>query len=139
MKTITVAASLTLALLLFGTTIHAQTQERLRPGKYDISVEGTAIGSHCYLPEDVRRINGDAQALRKWLEQQEKEHGGESCSTKELKVAGGTITMTVVCSDHTTSGVLTYHGDSFETVETVTKGSEVTTVRMKARRTGDCK
>src|SRR5258708_32611341 len=111
MKTITVAASLTLALLLFGTTIHAQTQERLRPGKYDISVEGTAIGSHCYLPEDVRRINGDAQALRKWLEQQEKEHGGEGCSTQELKVAGGTITVTGVRREPPTPCAIPESGD----------------------------
>src|SRR5712671_4362026 len=98
MKTISLAALLTLTVLLSGTTTQAQTQERLRPGKYDISVEGTSIGSHCYLPEDVKRINGDAQSLRKWLEQQELQAGGNQCSTKELKVAGGTITMTVVCS-----------------------------------------
>jgi len=139
MKTISVAALLTLTLLLSGVTTQAQTQERLRPGKYDISVEGTAMGNHCYLPEDVKRINGDAQSLRKWLEEQELQAGGDKCSTKELKVVAGTISMTVVCSDHTTSGILTYRGDSFETVETVTKGSEVTTTRIKGRRTGDCK
>jgi hypothetical protein len=138
MKTISVAALLTLALLLGGATAQAGSADRLRVGKYDITIDGAAVGSHCYLPEDVEKINGSAQDLRKWLETRDQSADGASCSVKDFNVVAGKISMTVVCSDHTTTGVLTYRGDSFETVETVTKGKEVTTSKVAGHRTGDC-
>jgi hypothetical protein len=136
MKTISVTPFVILALLLSGAT--AQAQERLRPGNYELTTNGSPVGSYCFSPAAAKAINGAVQG--------ESAGSAEGCKVNK-KVAGNTISITTVCSvDKTLSTsvqVSTYHGDSFET-EIVKKYSgnghlpEVH-ARTQGRRTGDCR
>lgn len=124
---------LTLALL---SDVNAQAQDRIRSGVFEVKINDTTVASRCYSAAEVKNFNSDARTLEDW---QEKQAARSKCTLKDFKVAGNTISFTLVCADHTTATTGAYHGDSFETFSTVTKGKEVSKTHMQGRRTGDCK
>jgi len=126
----------TLLTLMFLSGASAQAQERIRSGIFEVKINDTHVADRCYSAAEVKNFNSDARTLEDW---QEKQAAKSRCSLKDFKVAGNTISFTLICADHTTATTGTYHGDSFETFSTVTKGKAVTKTHMQGRRTGDCK
>ena len=124
---------LTLALL---SGVNAQAQDRIRPGIYELKINDHPVASRCYPDAEVKPMNSDARTLEDW---QKKLAVRAQCSMKDFKVAGNTVSFTLVCLDHTTATTGTYRGDSFDTFNTVTRGNAVTKSHMQGRRTGDCK
>ena len=131
MKTVFVV--LTLALL---SGVNAQALDRIRPGIYELKINDHPVASRCYPDAEVKPMNSDARTLEDW---QKKTAVRAQCTLKDFKVSGDTVSFTLVCLDHTTATTGAYRGDSFDTFNTVTRGSAVTKSHMQGRRTGDCK
>jgi hypothetical protein len=111
----------------------AHGAERMRAGQWDGTWTGggrTRATSNCISPADAVAINGDAKAIRGYLEQI---IPPAICTLSDIKVSGDKVTYTSLCTGAKENVITTtYHGDSFESVDS----SGNTSV---AKRTGACK
>ena len=84
----------------------------------------------------VQFANSSSVTLR---EATEKRNARLGCTLKEFKQDEHVLSMVNVCGAKTAAIVSTYSGDAFETVDKSTEAGVTTVIRMKGRRTGDCK
>jgi hypothetical protein len=136
MKNIIVKITAALALVVLGGWGAALAQERVRPGIYEVSIDGTVAASRCYSPAEVKSMNLDSKSMQAWAEKQAAE---KKCTVSGFKISGNTVTMTETCGARTATTVATYSSDSFDLVITAVNDKGTTTTHVKARRTGDCK
>ena len=125
-------------LILAGlSTLNAQV--RVRPGMWENTVtsNGKAVThSSCLTTEAAAVSNGPAGELRAAFE---KSIAKTSCSLKDFKIEGNSITDTMVCGKTTYVNTRVYHGgDSTETTATRTEGGVAKVSTIKSKRTGDC-
>ena len=110
----------------------AVAADRVRAGQWDttVNVAGETItGATCMSQGDADAMNGDAASVRSFVEK----HGvSRQCKVSEVKVNGGQVVVTSICAGAENVGTTTYHGDSYESVNT-------NGVKGKAKWIGACK
>jgi hypothetical protein len=110
----------------------SEAADRMRAGQWDGTWTGggrTRTTSNCMLQSDVDAINGDARAVRTYLE---KIVPPEICKLKDIQLNGTQIIYTAVCTGGKENVITTnYHGDSFESVDT-------SGAKSAAKRVGAC-
>jgi Protein of unknown function (DUF3617) len=110
----------------------AVAADRMRAGQWEETWTGagrTKSTSSCVTQEEADAINGDVDSVRAHLE---KVIPPSVCMVTDIKVDGSRIVYTAVCSGGKANVItMTYHGDSFESVDS--NGA-----RAEARRVGSC-
>lgn len=105
----------------------------MRAGQWDGTWTGggrTRVTSNCISQSDADAMNGDAKAVRAHLE---KVIPASVCTLSDIKLNGDKVIYTSLCTGAKENVITTtYHGDSFESVDS----SGNTSV---AKRTGACK
>jgi hypothetical protein len=111
----------------------AGARERVHAGQWEttVSIAGnTMTKSSCLSQRDADEINGDEASIKAYVERVSAPAG---CKVSDVHIDGDTVSVTSTCaSGKQNVGKTTYHGDSFETVNT--NGAKAT-----ARRVGSCK
>ena len=111
----------------------ADATDRIRAGQWvgTTTFDGkTRPASTCMTQSDADAMNGDAKAIRTYME---KAIPPTICKLTDIKVDGNQVTYTSVCSGAAANTVATtYHGDSFES--TNTRGA-----KTEAKWVGACK
>ena len=124
-----------LTLLICGlasASLPSEAADRMRAGQWDGTWTGggrTRATSNCMVQEDVDAINGDAKAVRSYLE---KIIPPEICKLKDIQVNGPQIIYTSVCAGKENVITTTYHGDTFESLDS-------TGAKSAAKRVGACR
>jgi len=99
--------------------VPAEGADRVRAGQWETTLimsGRTVTRSTCLMPSDAAAINGDAASIRAYVERVSAPAG---CKVTDLKVNSNQVTVTTVCAAGTPNvGTTTYHGDSWETVNT---------------------
>jgi hypothetical protein len=99
------------------TALPAEAADRVRAGQWDMTVNvmgQTMTKSTCMSQSDADEINGDAKSIKAYVERVSAPAG---CKVTDVKTDGNQVIVTSVCaSGKTNVGTTTYHGDSFETV-----------------------
>ena len=110
-----------------GLAAPAQGADRVRAGQWEVNLgmAGRSITqSTCLAQADADAINGDAKSVRQYAERVSAKVG---CKVSDVKVDGNRVTVTSVCASGKESiGTTTYHGDTYEAVN-----SNGTTSRAK--------
>jgi hypothetical protein len=105
--------------ILVCLALPAAAADRVRAGQWDTTVNlgGRAITkSVCISKDDADAINGDAKSIGAYVEKVSEPAG---CKVTDVKVSGDQVNVTTVCAAGKENvGTTTYHGDSFETVNT---------------------
>lgn len=119
-------------ILTFALTGHALAADRVHAGLWQtiVSVGGmSATRSRCVSQAEADALNGDATAIRAWLD---RFNAATGCKIRDLQVQDSQIVVTSVCSSGNENvGTTTYHGDTLETINT--NGANAV-----ARRIGPC-
>lgn len=113
---------------------------RMKPGLWEMisTMEGAGMPSamppmtfrHCYRPEDIKD-------LRNTVPQK-----NPSCKVTDWKESGDTVTWKMACTGAnamTGGGRITYAGDRYTGVNTMTTSRGTMTQRYTARRVGECR
>ena len=110
----------------------AEAADRMRAGQWVGTWTGggrTRATSSCVTQGEADAMNGDAGSVRAHLE---KIIPAAICKVTNIKVSGGRIDYTSVCSGKENVITTIYHGDSFESTDS---GG----ARSEAKRVGACK
>ena len=110
----------------------AVAADRVHAGQWESTWTGggrSRTVSNCMSQGDADAMNGDAKAVRAYLE---KIIPPSICKLSDIQLSGGKIVYTSVCNGATNVITTTYHGDSFESTDS--QGST-----SQAKRTGPCK
>jgi hypothetical protein len=107
--------------------------DRMRAGQWEGTWTGAGMTrptSNCMTQGEVDAVNGDAKTVRAYLETI---IPTEICKVADLHVNGSQIIYTSICTGAKENVITTtYHGDSFESVDS-------SGAKSVARRTGPCK
>jgi hypothetical protein len=118
MKT-NVRGALFLTCVLGWIALPAQAADRVRAGQWDTTVDvagRTMTKSACMSQSDADAINGDVKSVKAYVE---KVTAPAGCKVTDVKINGNQVIVTSVCAAGKESvGTTTYHGDSFEAVNT---------------------
>jgi hypothetical protein len=126
---------LTLLLMLMpvGLALSAQAADRMRAGQW---VGTTTVGdktfptSSCVSPSDAAAMNGDAAAVKAYLETI---IPPEICKVTDVRAVGNQVIYSVSCGGSGSKTVTTsYHGDRSE-------GTDSTGSKTEAKLVGVCK
>ena len=135
MKTNRYVTSLS-ALVIVGIALSAQAADRMRAGQWvgTTIVDGkTYPTSSCISQSDAAGINGDAAAVKAYLETI---IPPEICKITDVKAEGNQVIYTASCSGGTKNTVKTvttsYYGDRSE-------GTDTTGSKIEAKLVGACK
>jgi len=97
----------------------AAAANRVKAGQWDTTFQmfgRTMTKSTCLSPADAAAINGDAKSIAGYVE---KVSAPSGCKVKDVRINGDQVSVTSVCgSGKAHVGTTTYHGDSWETVNT---------------------
>ena len=131
---------LTRIALVLAVSLHAE--DRMRTGLWEITNthSGASTGTttkSCFTRAMVELANSSAASMREATEKAASKRAG--CTVKDFKLDKSSITMTMVCGATVIVTASTYHGDSFETVNTINEGGVATVGRIKGRLVGPCK
>ena len=102
----------------------AEAADRMKAGQWVGTWTGggrTRPTSSCMTQSDVEALNGDAKSVRAYLE---KVVPPTICKVTNIKVDGGRIDYTSVCSGKENAITTTYHGDTFESSDSSGSKSE---------------
>ena len=123
-------------LVFIGLALSAQAADRMRAGQW---VGTTTIGgktfstSSCVSPSDAAGMNGDAKAVKAYLETI---IPPEICKITDVRADGNQVIYTASCSGGAAKTVKTvttsYYGDRSE-------GTDSTGSKIEAKRVGACK
>jgi hypothetical protein len=110
---------LLLACIFACVALVAEAADRVRAGQWEqtLTIAGRTISkSTCLTQSDAEAINGDASSIKMYVE---KVSAPAGCKVTDVKINGSQVVVTSVCaSGKENVGTTTYHGDSFETVNT---------------------
>jgi Protein of unknown function (DUF3617) len=115
--------------------------ERLKPGQWSVAtaVGGSAFGeptSRCISAEDALAANGEVDDIAEAARQ---EGAAQSCSVREVHIAGPTITIEMLCQGLPARSTMTYGGTRYEgTLATAIGRPAARTVQIKGWRIGEC-
>jgi hypothetical protein len=115
---------LLLACALACAALPAEAADRMKAGQWVGTWTGggrTRPTSSCMTQSDVDALNGDAKSVRAYLE---KVVPPTICKVTNIKVDGGRIDYTSVCSGKENAITTTYHGDRFESLDSSGSKSE---------------
>ena len=105
--------------VMCGATTTAVAADRVRPGQWEttLTVFGqTMTRPSCLSKADADAINGNEASIRAYTERVSQP---AACKVKEVHIDGNTVSVTSTCaSGKENVGKTTYHGDSYETVNT---------------------
>ena len=108
-----------LSLLFACLALPANAADRMKAGQWDGSWTGggtTRATTSCLSQSDADAMNGDAKSIRTYLE---KVVPPTICKIGEVKANGSEVTYTSVCTVGKPNTIkTTYHGTSFESVDT---------------------
>jgi hypothetical protein len=131
MKTHSRAAALS-ACVLASVALPAIAADRVHAGQWVGSwTDGktTRATSSCMSKSDADAMNGDAKSIQAYLE---KTIPPSICQLSDIKVDGNKVSYAATCgAAGVRSNTTTYHGDSFESVDS--KGA-----KSEAKRVGAC-
>ena len=100
-----------------GLAVPALGADRVRAGQWEVTLNmaGRSMTQPtCLTPADADAINGDAKSVRQYAERVSAQVG---CKVNDVKINGNQVTVTSVCASGKESiGTTTYHGDSYEAV-----------------------
>ena len=122
---------LLLACAFAAFSLPAEAVDRIHAGQWTGTWTGggrTRNTSNCMTQADADALNGDANAIRTYLE---KVIPASVCKVGNIKVNGGQVVYTSVCGGKENVITTTYHGDSFESLDSGGAKSE-------AKRVGAC-
>jgi hypothetical protein len=112
-----VVTLLVCATLLF-VRIAGASADRVQAGMWETKMTiGSAkpmVSKHCITASEATQMNGDAAALRKYVEQSTAAKTRGRCSVKSVKVEGNRTIVTIACGKTEVVGTTTYHGDHYE-------------------------
>ena len=131
MKSRRTSASL-VALVVVCSAVLAYAADRVRSGQWEttVNVMGRAMtSSACISESDATAMNGDVASIRALHEKRDVTH---ACAVTTVVITGDQVVVTSVCSGKENVGTTTYHGDTFESVNT-------NGVKSQAKRVGACK
>ena len=138
MKTIFVVA-----IALLGAVVVALAQGPMRPGRWDTTMQMQMAGSPVQMPEmkNSRCITPEeAKDPSKSLPSGPEGRGNaKDCKMSDYKVSGNTATWKMVCSTMTTTGEMTFAGDSYTGTMKADTPQGAMTMKMSGKRVGDCK
>jgi hypothetical protein len=120
------------AIALACLALPAVAADRVHAGQWESTWTGggrSRTVSNCMTQGDADAMNGDAKAVRAYLE---KIIPPSICKLSDIQLSGGKIVYTSVCNGATNVITTTYHGDSFESTTT-------TGVTSTGKLTGACK
>jgi hypothetical protein len=127
------ASALCVTCTLAGLALPAAAADRVHAGQWDTTLNmlGRSVTrSSCITQSDADAINGDAKAIKAYVE---KASAAAGCKVTDVKISGNQVSVTTVCAAGKENvGTTTYHGDSSETVNTNGAKSE-------SKRVGACK
>ena len=115
---------LLLACALACAALPAEAADRMKAGLWVGTWTGggrTRPTSSCMTQSDVEALNGDVKSVRAYLE---KAIPPTICKLTNIKVDGGRIAYTSVCSGKENAITTTYHGDRFESSDSSGSKSE---------------
>jgi hypothetical protein len=102
-----------------GLAVPAQGADRVRAGQWEVTLNmaGRSIMQPtCLTQADADAINGDAKSVRQYAERVSAQVG---CEVNDVKINGNQVSVTSVCaSGKENVGTTTYHGDTYEAVNT---------------------
>ncbi len=111
----------------------AGAADRIHAGQWEGTWTGggrTRTNSNCMSQADADAMNGDAKAIRAYLE---KAIPPSICKLSNIQLNGGQVVYTATCGANAPNVVTTtYHGDSFESTDSQGATSQ-------AKRVGACK
>ena len=126
-------AALTIACAACCLSLPAEAVDRIHAGQWVGSWTGggrTRATSNCMTQADADAMNGDARAIRGYLEAT---IPPTVCKLSDIKANGGEVTYTAVCGGGKPNMITTtYHGESLESTDSSGAKSE-------AKRVGPCK
>jgi len=112
---------------------HSEAADRMRAGQWDGTWTGAGVTrptSNCMAQGEVDAINGNARTVRAYLETI---IPPEICKVADIHVNGSQIIYTSICTGAKQNVITTtYHGDSFESVDS-------SGAKSVAKRVGPCK
>jgi hypothetical protein len=125
------------AILMFiGLGLSAEAADRMRAGQWvgtTIVAGKTYAQSTCVSPSDAAAMNGDAKAVKVYLETI---IPSQICKITDVRAEGKQVTYTASCSGGTVKTVKTvttaYYGDRSE-------GTDTTGTKTEAKLVGACK
>lgn len=127
------------------TLLYAQTVN-LRPGNYEFSsvidmqlppevaakmgamLQQPHVTQHCITETDLEHVSKNINAG----------HNDQNCKLTERSVSGDEVKFTMQCPNGTRHFEGTFQSDSFKALMTMTGERGPVTIRMTARRLGDC-
>ena len=105
--------------LLAAPAIPAHGADRVRAGQWEVTLNvagRSMVRPTCLTQADADAINGDAKSVRQYAERVSAQVG---CKVNDVKINGNQVTVTSACaSGKENVGTTTYHGDSYEAVNT---------------------
>jgi hypothetical protein len=126
--------ALLVAFIVVCGAVFAYAADRVRAGDWEttLSIAGrTVTNSQCISESDAAAMNGDANSIRVFAEGRNvKMKNG--CTVKNVAIKGDQVAVTSVCAGKENVGTTTYHGDTFESVNT--NGA-----KAQVKRVGACK
>ena len=100
-------------------TVATAAANRVRAGQWEttLTIAGRGVSrSTCLSQADADAINGDAQSIKAYAE---RVSTPAACKVTDVKIVGDQVVVTSVCAEGKQNvGTTTYHGDTFETVNT---------------------
>ena len=116
-------------------------QDRMRPGLWESTVTSggkSSTRSHCITQAELATTNGKLQAIRETMVKAFANIANGTCTLKDLKIDGNSMTSLMVCGDSSFAHTTTFHGDTAETTSTSTKAGVTTLTHITSRRLGVC-
>ncbi len=127
---------LSIVLIAFSSLAVAGSGPDVKEGMWEITSQMKMPGmsmppmtfSHCITKDDL--VPQDSQ-------------GNDQCKVKDMKTKGNTVTWTTICDTGngkaTSTGRITYSGNSFEGEVKMNQGGMAMTSTMSGKRIGPCK
>jgi hypothetical protein len=113
----TAAAVSWLSILLLS-TMSTAAADRVRTGQWETTMtigQGKpTVTTHCITPREAELMNGDAAALRKYVEESTAQKTKGRCAVRSVVVEGNRTIVTIACGKTQVVGTTTYHGDHYE-------------------------
>jgi hypothetical protein len=116
-------------------------QDRMRPGLWENTVTSggkSSTRSHCITQAELATTNGKLQAIRETMVKSFVNIANGTCTLKDLKIDGNSMTSLVVCADSSFAHTTIFHGDTVETTSTSTKAGVSNVSHITSRRLGVC-
>jgi hypothetical protein len=130
----TFAMSLLAAATFVFASASAAAADRVHSGEWETKMTPPSgapiVTKHCITDAEARLINGDAAALRKYVEDSTAKNTRGRCAVKKVDVNGNRTVVTIACGKLEVVGTTTYFGDRYESSSS--NGTKLTGKRVGA-------